>query len=553
MILAAVMLAAASAGCGAVPAPPAAIRAADPMAGLIRASRDLGPTARSRPISVVLDLTDPSAARRAQDLAQQLTPGSPGFGLALTPAQYSARYGAGPATVAAVRAWLARVGLAGTHEPGTASVIASGAAATVERAFAISLHDYLSPAGIRFFAAASAPRLPASLGGLVTGIGRITDYRPFPTFRAVPSGGLKPLDVARAYDIQPLRDLHLDGSGETVVIWGTDGHLQSDLDAFTAKYGLPPISVESRWNTGVKPNAGGEETMDIEVVHAIAPAAKIVVYTPRQDSLSEYTQTIDAITADNPGAIQSHSWGLCEATWGADLAQHWLATMQRAAQQNETVFVASGDRGGFECPPNDWSQPPTKDWLGLGLPDAIPYVTSVGGTRISVSRDGSWYDETVWVEHARNVGSTGGVSRFYTSPSWVHGPGVNNSFNKGQRMEPDVSADSDPVSGMSLIIGGKSSQGGGTSQAAPMWAGITALMNQYLKSKGLKGAGFLNPALYSIAAGHPPYPAFHDITVGNNMNYPATPGYDLATGLGTPDVWNLVRDLEAYQRNGGRI
>ena len=101
---------------------------------------------------------------------------------------------------------------------------------------------------------------------------------------------------------------------------------------------------------------------------------------------------------------------------------------------------------------------------------------------------------------------------------------------------------------MAIYSDGRWSSGGGTSQAAPIWAGMTAVINQYLKRQGVKPVGFMNPALYALANNPQPFPPFHDILVGSNLVYRATPGYDLATGLGSPDAWNLARDLEAYQR-----
>jgi kumamolisin len=80
---------------------------------------------------------------------------------------------------------------------------------------------------------------------------------------------------------------------------------------------------------------------------------------------------------------------------------------------------------------------------------------------------------------------------------------------------------------------------------------MTALINQYLKKQGRPVVGFLNPALYSLASGSPRYPPFHDVTLGTNLAYPAAPGYDMATGLGTPDAWNLARDLAAQRSGGG--
>jgi kumamolisin len=108
---------------------------------------------------------------------------------------------------------------------------------------------------------------------------------------------------------------------------------------------------------------------------------------------------------------------------------------------------------------------------------------------------------------------------------------------------PDVAGDADPLTSAQVVIGGNLTEAGGTSQAAPIWAGITALVNGYLKGHGKPVAGFVNPALYRLAAGSPTYPPFHDVTVGGNLVYPAGPGYDMATGLGTPNAWNLARDL----------
>ncbi len=82
---------------------------------------------------------------------------------------------------------------------------------------------------------------------------------------------------------------------------------------------------------------------------------------------------------------------------------------------------------------------------------------------------------------------------------------------------------------------------------------MAVLVNQYLKKQGQKPIGFANPALYALAAGKPPFPPYHDVVTGTNLVFPATPGYDLASGLGTPDAYNLARDLEAYQKNGGRV
>ena len=114
-------------------------------------------------------------------------------------------------------------------------------------------------------------------------------------------------------------------------------------------------------------------------------------------------------------------------------------------------------------------------------------------------------------------------------------------------MTPDVSAVADPFTGVRIMFKGHQLVGGGTSQSAPIWAGLAAVMNQYLPSNGGRALGDLNPLLYRIAEGAP-LPAFRDVTLGGNAVADAGPGYDLATGLGTPDIDNLVRNLLIFQK-----
>ena len=134
----------------------------------------------------------------------------------------------------------------------------------------------------------------------------------------------------------------------------------------------------------------------------------------------------------------------------------------------------------------------------------------------------------------------------FARPAWQTGPGTGGQIDTGDGREvPDVSADADPTTGNFIIQNGKEQVGGGTSLAAPIWAGFTAIIDQYLKASHDPPVGFFNPALYDLANSSVPYPPFHDITEGGNDLYPATPGYDMVTGLGSPNVYNLARDLKA--------
>jgi len=142
-------------------------------------------------------------------------------------------------------------------------------------------------------------------------------------------------------------------------------------------------------------------------------------------------------------------------------------------------------------------------------------------------------------------GTGGGVSSLFDRPDWQRG--VAPGQDPGRRLTPDVAAVADPFTGVRIVLNQQEVVGGGTSQSAPIWAGMAAVMNQYLISNGGRALGDLNPTLYRIAAGAP-LPGFRDITLGGNAVADAGPGYDLVTGLGTPDVDNLVRNVLVLQK-----
>jgi kumamolisin len=303
--------------------------------------------------------------------------------------------------------------------------------------------------------------------------------------------------------------------------------------------------------------------MDLEVVHAIAPGARLVLYNQDQAALAHAATSDhafldalvsfqDRIVSENPRGVISESIGACETGLGSTGAQAYEGVFAKADELGEAVFAASGDSGAFGCLAS--MQGGTPSWntaLGVSLPAAIPGITAVGGTRLSVRTDGSWYDETAWIDPTSTAGTGGGLSAYFPRPGWQNAPGTATGASASpDRAVPDVSADADPASGAALVLGGHAQQGGGTSQAAPIWAGITVLVNQYLQRQGLGPVGFMNPALYRLAATRQPYAPFHDVTRGSNLVNPAGPGYDLATGLGSPDVWNLARDLAAYEKAG---
>lgn len=469
----------------------------------------------------------------------------------------------------ALAGWARPRGLSVRWTAGRAWAIVEGAPAAVGAAFDVSVHDYRGRRGQVFYASPQQPKVPASARGEVTELGRILGYTPYhesrpPRPRDVPEGGLAPAALMRTYNAQPLRDAGYTGKGVTVLVFAFDGFDQSDLDAFATTFNLPRFTPEVLG--GMPTQRTGEATMDLQAVHAIAPdAAKVLVNarpTVEGDGSYEKIGTMmDEARRRYPGAVWSFSigWGCDKMITAADLlpARSALAAAHR---EGTTAFNASGDLAGLECKGGlDWSAPPGPDDIGLDSVASVPEMTDVGGTTLSTDASGRRLSEQSWFDPALSQGTGGGVSALFERPAWQRGltvtygtgnrPATDGGAAAGpnRRLTPDVAALADPFTGMMIVFGGQQTIGGGTSLAAPIWAGIAAVINQYLTENGGRPLGDLNPLLYEIAQGAR-LPAFHDVTLGGNAVDNAGPGYDLVTGLGTPNVDNLARSVLALQQ-----
>ncbi len=521
---------------------------------LLSGSRDTGRIAAGQPVAFDLILANPEAAGLKKAIAAIYDPHSPSYGHFLTPAEAAARFGPAPGRAAGVIEWLRAHGLGGAWTPGTGAVTATGPAAAVEKAFRIRLDAYRAPNGSRFYAGWDDPRVPPELAAAVVGSSHVTDYRFVKTY-AIRPGGLQPSDLQLVYDTQPLRAQGIDGTGETVVLWAAGDNINPQhYSTFNQHFGLPDTPVV----LGGGPPLGsgkeeGELIMDVETVHEIAPGARIIVYTTPATQVDQVMTGEAPMFTANPGSIFSFSIGFCETVFSSAAATSAGGIYDQAAAAGSTIFVSTGDSGAYTCQELHFGSPPSPAGIGTSVPSIFPGVTAVGGTTVSQDAKGGWYDETVWEGPNRFVGSGGGISQYFAMPDWQRTvPGALNQFNTTKRSVPDISAVADPASGTAIFGSSGWQTGGGTSLSSPMWAGFAALMNQYLKRNGGHPLGFFNPALYAVASTPQPFGAFHDITVGTNLAYPATPGYDLATGIGSADVWNLTQDLLAYQKSGGK-
>ena len=459
-----------------------------------------------------------------------------------------------------LQSWVRKAGLRLSWSSGEQWVLVSGAPTKIDRNLNVSIDNYRSPQGPIIYSENQRPIILANVCGEVAGVGVIRSFER-PSNYDVPGSGLLPQQLLTAYDAAPLVSQGLRGQGETIVLFEADGFSAKDLQSFTSL--LPagsqlPINVDVvGGNPPLTPGQPSESTMDIETVHEIAPDAKLVYINlggpqfAQDTTAGTFTAAFQLANKQWPGAVWSISLGECEnnpTLWNSsDLVSMDDAVYTAEQDNNTSAFAASGDMGGLECTPaNAYGEAPQSSWQGVSVPASLPHVTGVGGTSLSTSANGSYVGETTWSEPLLSQGTGGGVSSIFPRPSWQTGPGTGGQYDTNDaRQVPDVAADADTNTGTVIVENGEKAQGGGTSLSAPIWAGFTALIDQYLTTHGGHPVGFFNPLLYSLADGSPSYPPFHDITVGGNDFYPANPGYDMATGLGSPDVWNLARDLAA--------
>jgi kumamolisin len=213
-----------------------------------------------------------------------------------------------------------------------------------------------------------------------------------------------------------------------------------------------------------------------------------------------------------------------------------LQAMQAAGINH---FVASGDWGAYTC----WNQNKADHRPSVDIPSCTPYTIAVGGTYLSVREDGTYFEETGWEDFLTVGGTGGGLSPADPRPPWQVGPGVENEYSNGNRQCPDVAAAGDGDTGYRVFFQGVPITVGGTSASAPFWAGATALIQQYVEEQGRGPLGYLNPILYRLADREETDAYFNDVVRGGNLLHNATPGWDYATGIGSPKVDALARAI----------
>lgn len=355
-------------------------------------------------------------------------------------------------------------------------------------------------------------------------------------FASTSPTGFTPAQIRRAYGFDQVMfgSITGDGRGQTIAIIDAYNHpyIGSDLHAFDAAFGLPdPPSFEKYWQTlGGQPPANDPEwaleiALDVECAHAMAPAANLLLVEAYNNSVANLFATVAWAAAQNNVSVVSMSFGVGE--WSSETS--YDSTFQTpAGHQGVTFIAASGDRstGGSYLPASPYPI----------YPAASPNVAGVGGTSLYLDASGNYGYESAW------SGSGGGISQYESQPSYQQGMVTQSSTS---RVSPDVAFVADPNTGVavydSYATGGWPwLQAGGTSVSAPVFAGLIATVNE---GRAINGYGSLDGATETLAAIYGLPNDFRDITTGGPPVYPATVGYDPATGFGTPISTLLVSGL----------
>jgi len=497
----------------------------------------LGPMDPTQLLNLTIALPLRNTAALNTLLHQVYDPTSSSYGQYLSVQEFTSQFGPTPSDYNAVTTFVESNGMKviATY-PNLMVVNVQSSVGTIESVFHVNMGIYQDPVEARTFYSPDSeptPNLSVPLwhiGGLdnysiphSASLVQADDNSQSNATGSGPKGQFLGSDFRAAY----YGGNALTGLGQSVGLLEFAGYNMVDVTNYFAK-ARQPLSVTV---TGVSTDGSPltckgrcddtEQALDIEVAISMAPGmSEVLVYVSDTSDVSIFNR----MASDNIAKSLSCSWGWSPADETSDdpIFMEFLA-------QGQTLFVASGDNGAFR----------------KHSPDVYPadddYVTSVGGTDVTTSgAGGPWASEVAWVD------SGGGISpNKIPIPKYQQTTGVITPQNEGSltyRNVPDVAAEGNTDN--YICYDGTCAGGwGGTSFAAPRWAGYIALANQQAVANGVSTVGFLNGKIYAIGLSSIYGATFHDITSGNNVNYITEPGYDLVTGWGSPNGSGLINAL----------
>jgi subtilase family serine protease len=503
-----------------------------------------------QPLQIALHLPLRNQAELTRLLHDLYDPTSPSYHKYLSVAAFTARFGPTEQDYDTVVDWAEAHGLTVTATtPNRRLVAVEGSVKTVNRVFHVTENNYRHPNEGRIFYSPDREATPVGLRVQLLQITGLNNYvLPHSMLKhstetnppavanlngSGPSGEYLPSDMRAAY----YGNGPLTGAGQSIGIFSFDGYLASDVQLYYSKTGMSshvPIrnvlvnGFSGACTTVSSPTSStcddGEQVLDIVNAIGMAPGIRQILFYEG----SSNTEILNQMATDNLAKVLSSSWG-----WNPADAASDDPIFQEFAAQGQSFVSASGDDGAF-------------DSSTFFFPSVDQYVMQVGGTDLTTTGPGGgWAAETGWSH------SGGGYVSGTPIPSWQQLAGVVNSSNKGStalRNSPDVAAEAN-LDNPTVVNGSFVTGFGGTSFAAPRWAGFLALVNQQSVANGKGTVGFINPALYSLGVSTSYSSAFHDITSGSNppstggSGFSAVRGYDLVTGWGSPAGVGLINQL----------
>lgn len=432
-----------------------------------------------------------------------------------------------------VSAWLAAQGLTPTLvDSNHTNLFVRGSVNQIAGALGVSFARVATTEG-EFTSAISAPSVPQEFSSQVLGITGLQPHIRPHTPRIQPNAATPnlthptraiPSDLLAAYHVPG----NLNGAGQTIAIFADFAPLATDLASFYQLAGvneLNPTFTVIPVNGGPTPlGSQNEVTLDTEWSTGLAPGASLRVYAAPTGGIGDFVTACTQILNDGVAKVVSSSFSNQETALAPASMQSCSQLLAQMAAAGITVFHGAGDSGSYGA-----SNPPE-------YPTTDPYVTATGGTAMDFDLNWNDVEETAWPD------TGGGLSTFFPRPPWQVGPGVPAGT---MRCVPDaaapaslIAAAGSPVNGL-VVVNGTSEGIGGDSATGPIWAGLAAIMNQSRANAGLPALGLLGPKIYPLIG----TTAFTDITLGNNGGFNATPGYDLCTGVGSPNVTVLIQAL----------
>ncbi len=550
---------------------------------LIQQSKSLGAANTSQQISLSLGLRLQYADQLKGYVQDIYSPQSVNYHRYLTQRQFDGVFAPSPATYNAALHYLQQSGFAVTNTYNNRLLIAfKGSIGLAEQVFHVTINTYATPNGQTYYANTNDPVLPSTFASQVLSLDGLNNLVHF-QHAAAPTGSVPgksaatcighgsgyytPDQIANAYNLNGAYNQGYHGEGQTVALFELASFQISDLTAYESCFGQSNANIKAI-TAGSDPIPAGKSMIqvetDAELILSAAPHLRQLRIYEAGTSLTDYNAQWAQILVDAP-AVVSTSWYSCESDMlqndPNELSQENTYFMT-AAVQGQTILASSGDSGSSGC----YFDGTKNTALSADDPASQPYVTAVGGTTLHLNASGSYGSESVWNDTPKTgqaSGATGGgLSQVWSQPAWQSSSGTQNSHSNGKREVPDVSLNADYLTGYPIYCtaaaaGCNSGKPwiieGGTEAAAPLWAAFIALTNEASEKTGRFAVGFANPLLYQDAGSSSYNRDFHDITSGNNNYaglqssnaYQSAHIYNLATGLGSYNAGNMLKDLVA--------